>query len=204
MIESIAISPPNALNHHKMTAKAYLEMERKGLREFDGKYELYNQTLIFIAGASEAHNKIAGHILTILNNLIWQNDLDASASQSDMKVVSFVKHKNYFYPDIVFVNGQNKFDDRRKDVLVNPTLLIEVLSDETEGFDRNGKFESYKKIDSLKEYILVSQYERCVEHFYKNEVGEWVTGEVLARGELGLRSIPYALPLNMIYYRMPF
>lgn len=204
MTETIAIAPPNAQNHNKMTPKAYLEMERKGIREFDGKYELFNQTLIFMAGASEAHNKIAGHILTILNNLIWQHDLDASASQSDMRVVSFVKHKNYFYPDIVFVNGQNKFDDRRKDVLVNPTLLVEVLSDETEGFDRNGKYESYKKIESLKEYILVSQYERHVEHFYKNDVGEWITGEVMSSGELSLRSIPFSLPLNRVYYKMPF
>jgi Uma2 family endonuclease len=204
MMSATVFAAPEALNGHKMTPEAYLAREREGIREFEGKYELFNQTLLFMAGASEAHNKIAGHILTILNNHIWQNDLDASASQSDMRVVSFLEYKNYFYPDIVFVDGKNKFDDNKKDVLINPTLLIEVLSDETESFDRTDKFESYKKIASLKEYILVSQYQRRLEHFYRNSQGEWVTGKIYKSGELPLKSIPYSLPLKFIYHRMSF
>ncbi len=204
MMSTTLFAAPEALNGHKMDAKTYLERERAGIREFEGKYELFNQTLIFMAGASEAHNKIAGHILTILNNYIWQNDLNATASQSDMKVVSFLDYKDYLYPDVVFIKGNTRYDDDQKDVLVNPTILFEVLSDSTEEFDRTDKFQSYKQIKSLKEYILVSQYDRSVEHFYKDETGEWITGKVYTNGELPLKSIPYSLPLKRIYHGMAF
>ena len=198
------IAAPEALNGHKMTSETYLKRERAGIREFEGKYELFNQTLLFMAGASEAHNRIAGFILTILNNLILQNDLEASASQSDMRVVSFLDYKDYFYPDVVFVAGKTRYADDQKDVLINPTIIFEVLSDSTGNFDRRDKFESYKQIKSLKEYILVSQYERRVEHFYKNAKGEWITGKVYKQGVLPLLSIPYSLPLKRIYHGMAF
>jgi Uma2 family endonuclease len=198
------IAAPEALNGHKMTPEAYLKRERAGIREFEGKYELFNQTLMFMAGASEAHNKIAGFILTILNIFIWQNDLEASASQSDMRVVSFLDYKDYFFPDVVFVAGKTRYADDQKDVLVNPTIIFEVLSDSTGNFDRGDKFESYKQIESLKEYILVSQYERRIEHFYKNADDKWITGKVYKQGVLPLLSIPYSLPLKQIYHNMPF
>jgi Uma2 family endonuclease len=195
---------PEALNGHKMTSEAYLARERQGIREFEGKYELFNQTLLFMAGASEAHNDIAGNISAIFKFYIWQNDLKSRVFQSDMKVVSFLDYKDYFYPDIVFIEGKTIYDDDQKDVLINPTILFEVLSDSTGNFDRGDKFESYKQIESLKEYILVSQYERRVEHFYKNAKGEWITGKVYKQGALPLLSIPYGLPLKQIYHGMSF
>lgn len=204
MMSTTLFTAPEARNGHKMTPNAYIDMERNGIREFEGKYELFNQTLLFMAGASEAHNKIAGHILTILNNHIWQNDLNSTVSQSDMKVVSFLDYKDYFYPDVVFIKGTTRYEDENKDILLNPTILFAVLSDGTESFDRTDKFESYKQIESLKEYILVSQYERQVEHFYKNAKGEWITGKIYKSGELPLISIPYTLPLKQIYHGMAF
>ena len=204
MMSTTLFAAPEALNGHKMDAKTYLERERAGIREFEGKYELFNQTLIFMAGASEAHNDIANNIGAILKMLIWQNDDPYRAFQSDMKVVSFVDYKDYFYPDVVFINEKTRYDSKQKDVLINPTILFEVMSDSTGNFDRTDKFESYKQIESLKEYILVSQYERRVEHFYKNETGEWITGKVYKNGELPLKSISYSLPLKRIYHGMAF
>jgi Uma2 family endonuclease len=204
MMSATISAAPEALNGRKMTPEAYLARERQGIRELEGKYELFNQTLLFMAGASEAHNKIAGFILTILNNHIWQNDLEATASPGDMRVVSFLDYKDYFYPDVVFVIGNPLYADDQKDVLINPTILFEVLSDSTENFDRGEKFGSYKQIESLKEYILVSQYERRVEHFYKNTNGKWITGKVYKQGVLPLLSMPYSLPLKQIYHNMPF
>ena len=86
--------------------------------------------------------------------------------------------------------------------MLNPTILFEVLSDGTEKFDRGDKFESYKKIESLKEYVLVSQYERKLEHFYKNKQGHWINGKTTTTGELSLLSIPLSLPLLQIYHNM--
>lgn len=204
MMSTTLFAAPEALNGHKMTPETYLKRERKGIREFEGKYELFNQTLIFMAGASEAHNDIAGNISAIFKFHIWQNEQPYRVFQSDMKVVSFLDYKDYFYPDVVFIAGKTRYDNNEKDVLVNPTILFEVLSDSTENFDRTDKFESYKKIESLKEYILVSQYERCVEHFYKNAQGEWVKGKIYKNGELPLISIPLKLRLKQIYHNMSF
>ena len=195
---------PDALNGVKMTADAYLIRERKSQREFEGKYELLNQTLKFMAGASEAHNDIAGNLSALLKFYIWQNNMVSRVFQSDMKVVSFLEYKDYFYPDVVFIEGKTVYDDDNKDVLVNPTVIFEVLSDGTMTFDRGDKFDSYKKIESLKEYVLVHQYERKIEHFYKNEKGIWLTGKVIKTGELALLSIPLNLPLLQIYHALPF
>jgi Uma2 family endonuclease len=204
MMSTTVFATPEALNGHKMTPETYLKKEREGIREFEGKYELFNQTLLFMAGAPEAHNDIAGNISAIFKMFIWQNDLPYRVFQSDMKVVSFLDYKDYFYPDVVFIEGKTRYDDDKKDVLVNPTIIFEVMSDSTSDFDITDKFESYKKIDSLKEYILVSQYDRHVEHFYKDEKGEWSVGRVYKNGELPLKSIPYSLLLKQIYHRMSF
>jgi Uma2 family endonuclease len=192
---------PEALNVPKMSPDAYLEMERKGVRELNGKYELFNQALRFMSDESEVHITIAGNIPAILNHHIWQNNFQFHVFQSEMSIIS---KSNYFYPDVVFVKEKTIYIDKQKDVLVNPTILFEVLSDSTESFDRGDKFESYKQIESLKEYILVDQYERHIEHFYKNNEGEWITGKVYKSGELPLKSIPYSLPLKQIYHGMVF
>ena len=152
-----------------------------------------------MAGASQAHNTIAGNILTLLKMFIWQQNAMAYVNQSDMKVISFIDYKNFFYPDIVFAEGELVYDNHRKDVLTNPTLLIEVLSDETESFDRNDKFDSYQQIESLREYLLVSQYEKRIEQFYKNNNGEWVVGAVFTEGVLPLVSVPFSLQLEQVY-----
>ena len=137
---------PDALNGVKITPDAYLIRERKSQREFEGKYELFNQTLKYKAGASEAHNDIAGNLSALLKFYIWQNNMVSRVFQSDMKVVSFLDYKDYFYPDVVFIEGKTVYDDENKNVLVNPTVIFEVLSDGTMSFDRGDKFDSYKKI----------------------------------------------------------
>jgi Uma2 family endonuclease len=201
MMSKTVVTSPNARNFQKMTPESYLEMERRGVREIDGKYEFWNHTSQFVADASTHHIDISGNILTLLKNLIWQNNLESHVFQREMRVISA---SDYFYPDVIFVNEKTEYRDAQKDVLINPTFIFEVLSDETEKFDRTDKFESYKKIESLKEYILVSQYERRLEHFYRNSQGEWIIGKVYKSGELPLKSIPYTLSLKYIYYRMPF
>ena len=193
------LTSPEVLNGQWMTADSYLDMERNGIREFQGKYELFNQKIRFMAGASQAHNTIAGNILTLLKMFIWQQNAMAYVNQSDMKIISFLDYKNFFYPDIVFAEGELLYDNHRKDVLTNPTLLIEVLSDETESFDRNDKFDSYQQIESLREYLLVSQYEKRIEQFYKNNNGEWVVGAVFTEGVLPLVSVSFSLQLDQVY-----
>ena len=201
---SMLIASSENLHGQKMTAKEYLAMERANIREKHGKYELFNRNLRFMAGASEAHNTIATNLVTILNMFLWQQERNTHVYQSDMKVISFLNYKNYLYPDIVVVDEAPVYHDTKKDVLVNPTLIIEVLSDETEAFDRGDKFLSYRQIESLCEYIIVSQYERRVEHFHKSTEGVWQVGNVINSGELPLITFPLSLPLHRIYRQLAF
>jgi Uma2 family endonuclease len=190
----------NAMHGQKMTADMYLTMQRTTSREDYGKYELFNKTLRFMAGASLAHNKIATNLVTIFNMLFWQINSSNEIYQSDMKVISFLHHKNYFYPDVVIVDDEPRFSDTTKDVLINPSIIIEVLSDETEAFDRGDKYVSYRQIETLREYILVAQHERRIEHFYKANDGNWYAGSVVEdNGALTLLSIPIALPMGQVY-----
>ena len=114
MTTTTGITAPNALNGLKMTPEAYLKRERETTRESGGKYELFNQTLIFMAGASEAHNSIASNILALIKFFLWQNNTPSQVFQSDMKVISFLNYKDYFYPDVVFIEGQTQYDDEKK------------------------------------------------------------------------------------------
>jgi Uma2 family endonuclease len=173
----------NAMNGQKMTADMYLTMQRTTTREDYGKYELFNKTLRFMAGASLAHNKIATNLVTIFNMLFWQINSSNEIYQSDMKVISFLHHKNYFYPDVVIVDDAPRFSDTNK-----------------EAFDRGDKYLSYCQIETLREYILVAQHERRIEHFYKANDGNWYAGSVIEEnGELTLLSLPITLPMGQVY-----
>ena len=127
-----------------MTAEEYLTLERKNLREKAGKHEFFNRKRILMAGGTHSHNKTVYNIGFILGTKSMQANLNLDITTSETKVVSFLEYKNYLYPDVVVINGKPFFEDDFKDIVVNPTLLIEVLSDSTEAFDRGDKFESFR------------------------------------------------------------
>ncbi len=103
------------------------------------------------------------------------------------------------------VEGTPHFEDEHKDIVVNPTLIIEVLSDATEAFDRGEKFKSYRQINSLKEYILISSKKKCIEQFYRNEQGHWQIGDEIKSGLLSLFSLPNVeLSIEDIYSGVVF
>jgi Uma2 family endonuclease len=186
------------------TAEEYLERERQTLREIGGKHEFFNQQLIEMVGGSIPHSGIESNL-----NFIFQNQARAHKSNhlvltSNVKVISFLKNKNYFYPDLVVVEGRPFHIDENEDIIGNPSILIEVLSDSTESFDRGDKFRSYRQINSLKEYILIAQDEQRIEHFFKDENGRWQIGEVISEGSLVLISPPFELAIEDVYYNVVF
>ncbi|HKV09458.1 MAG TPA: Uma2 family endonuclease, partial [Thermoanaerobaculia bacterium] len=106
----------------------------------------------------------------------------------------------YTYPDAVVVCGEPRFEDERLDTLLNPTLLVEVLSPSTEAYDRGKKFEHYRSIESLAEYLLVSQTEPRVEQFLRQEDGIWLFKAFAGLdATLLLPSLRCAVPLAEIY-----
>ena len=188
----------------KMTADEYLEMERNGIREIDGKFEFYNNQLKPMAGATPNHNSIHKNILYTLETQIRGKDDSFDLYHSDIRVKSFLTHKDYFYPDVIIVKGKPYFDDENNDNLANPKVIIEVLSDSTEGFDRGDKFKSYRQITSLDEYILINQKDACIEQFYRDETGRWQFGEIITEGSFTLVSLPFELKIEDVYRKINF
>ena len=118
--------------------------------------------------------------------------------------MSFLNYKNYLYPDVVVVDGKPYYEDDTKDIVINPTLIIEVLSGSTEAFDRGDKFKSYRQIKSLKEYILIDSKKNSVEQFYKDPTGEWHFGSEITEGSMTLYAFPIELSVEDIYFEVEF
>jgi len=111
----------------------------------------------------------------------------------------------YTYPDIVVVCGEPQFQDNVFDTLFNPLLLIEVLSESTESYDRGKKFQHYRSIESLEEYVLVAQDEARIEKFVKSGDGFWVLSEAVGLGaEIEFSSIECCLALAEVYDKVNF
>lgn len=179
-----------------VTPEEYLERERKaGFRS-----EYREGVIVAMAGASRAHNQIAFNISgQFYNQLRGKN---CGAYSNDMKV-RLPGTLSYVYPDIVAVRGEQEFQDVREDILVNPALIIEVLSDSTEAYDRGEKWERYQRLPSLQEYVLVAQNRATVERFVRQ--GDLWMYSLTAGLEsvLTLKSVNVVLRLADIYESVP-
>jgi Uma2 family endonuclease len=110
----------------------------------------------------------------------------------------------YTYPDVTAVCGEPVFEDAMADTLLNPMLIIEVLSQSTEAYDRGKKFAHYRRLSSLADYVLISQDKACVEHFVR-QGNQWVLSEIDdVEGEINLNSIGCNLSLGEIYNKVVF
>ena len=177
------------------TPEEYLFLERKATL----KSEYLSGEILAMSGASLAHTLITLDIATELN--IQLRGKTCNVVTNDMRVKA-TPTVSYFYPDIVVFCGEPEFEDETFDTLLNPVLIIEVLSPSTEVYDRNEKFEYYQQIVSLKEYILVSQDKVHVEH-YRLQDTQWKSEEFhMLQDSLTLSSIRCKLSLRDIYTRV--
>jgi Uma2 family endonuclease len=113
--------------------------------------------------------------------------------------------RKFFYPDVVVVCGEPQFHDDRTDIILNPILVIEVLSPSTEAFDRGAKFRAYRTIESLKEYVLVAQDSPSVEQYVKDSDGSWKLIEAVGlESSLALPSVECSLNLGAVYDKVDF
>lgn len=179
-----------------LTPEEYLALERKATF----KSEYISGEILAMSGASLAHTRITADIVTELN--IQLRGRECEVISNDMRVRTSPKGA-YFYPDIIVFCGEPQFEDNVFDTLLNPTLVVEVLSPSTEAYDKGEKFRHYQELTSLREYILVSQDRIRVEH-YRLAKTQWVQTELHAiEGVLSLASIGCELPLQDIYRRVP-
>ena len=178
-----------------LTPEEYLAFERKATT----KHEYLNGQIVAMSGASFAHNFITVNIATSLNVQLMEGDCRVATSDMRVKVTEI---DSYFYPDVVVVCGEPRAEDDTFDTLLNPVLIVEVLSPSTEGYNRGEKFDHYQQIVSLKDYILISQDEVRVEHYCRQE-SEWLQSEFQGlKDVLSLLSIGCELRLSDIYRRV--
>lgn len=147
------------------TLKEYLAFERLAKE----KHEYSAGAIIAFAGASRAHNLIVSRVSRRLGNQLEGKPCEIYVS--DMRVRT--TPVDYAYPDIVVVCGEPRFEDDHLDTLLNPTVLIEVLSHSTEARDRGDKLHDYHSLESLRDYVLIEQYKMRADHFLRQSSGEW-------------------------------
>jgi Uma2 family endonuclease len=182
----------------RVTPDEYLAAERLS----DYRSEYLDGGVYPMTGASANHSRI---VLNIGRELLNQlGDRPCDVFPIDMKV-RLPDSRKFFYPDLVVVCGELQYHDDRKDIITNPDLVVEVLSPSTEAFDRGAKFEAYRTIESLKEYVLVSQDRPLVEQFVRNGDGKWTfAGAAGLEGSIALPSIECTLSLSAVYKRVEF
>jgi Uma2 family endonuclease len=139
-------------------------------RQTDFKSEYLDGQIIAMGGASESHNLIASNVLASLHLQLRQRP--CRVYQSDLRV-RVNPNRLYSYPDVVVVCGKAQFEDDELDTLLNPTLIVEVLSKSTEEFDRGEKFRRYRTLVSLQEYLLIAQQECRLEQYTRQPDGSW-------------------------------
>lgn len=133
-----------------LTPAEYLALERQA----EVRSEYFQGEAFAMAGGSQRHNLIVANLLRLLGNQLVSRDCNVYPSDMRVKIEALGK---YTYPDVAVACGENRFEDEHRDVLLNPVVLFEVLSQSTEAYDRGKKFEHDQALDSLREYLLVSQ-----------------------------------------------
>src|SRR2546430_531531 len=130
--------------------------------------------MLAMAVTSERHVSIVANVMYLLIGQLKGRPCKAYASDMRVKVSPTGL---YTYPDVIVVCGEPIFDDQQKDTLLNPTVLIEVLSKSTASYDRGEKFEHYRKLDSLAEYLVVAQNKYHAEHYIRQPDNRWLLSE---------------------------
>jgi Uma2 family endonuclease len=177
----------------KMSAEEFVAMERHtGLRA-----EWLDGGVYAIAGGSHLHWLLATNIAGELRHRLKNSESHVLNSGMRLKVATT---SLYAHPDVTIVQGAAAFEDGNQDTLLNPKVLIEVLSDQTAAWDRGGKFWHYRQLESLSDYILVSQETRLADHYTRQPNGSWMLKTVEAEdGIIQLTSIKTQLPLVEVY-----
>jgi Uma2 family endonuclease len=176
-----------------LTPEQYLAIER----EAKYKSEYYQGEMFAMAGAGWVHNRLVANLIGGFYRQPQQSPCQACPSDMRVRVSATGL---YTYPDVVVVCGDPQFLDERRDTLLNPSLLIEVLSPSTEAYDRGRKSEHYRSIESLREYLLVASDHVHAELFTRQPDGRWLFASAnRLEDSLDLQSLGYRLALADLY-----
>lgn len=181
-----------------LTSQDYLDWERQQ----ETRHDYINGEIHAMTGASRKHNLINGNLYAALHGQlrgkpceVYANDMRVKVSETGM----------YTYPDIVAACGTPEFEDAQIDTLLNPVLIIEVLSASTEAYDRGAKFAHYRNLPSLLDYLLVAQNECRVEHYARQPGDHWLLTDYQCLDDtLTLTSVDCVVQLRDLYERVSY
>jgi Uma2 family endonuclease len=182
------------------SVQEYLALEEKAAY----KHEFFNGKIKQMPGASYQHNVIATNLTTHINNLLEEKTAPFIVCNSDMKIY-LPRYRHFVYPDAVVIFERPVFYENRKDIILNPVVIVEVLSSSTEDYDKGTKFLKYKSLASFKEYVLVEQDMPEVTCFYRQaeKVWEEAWADQLEQ-KIHLKSLDIHLSLSRIYKNIEF
>ncbi len=184
-----------AIPKTRLTAAEYLAIERKA----ETRSEFFAGEMFAMSGASRGHNLISVNLSSALSTQLKDRPCEVYSTDMRVRVPSGL----YTYPDVVVVCGEPRFEDDGVDILLNPLVLIEVLSESTADYDRGTKFKHYRQIPSLREYVLVDQAAAQIEHFVLGHDGKWKLTELAGLDKmLTLDSIGCRIPLTEVYRKV--
>ncbi len=175
----------------KPTGAEYLAQERRSAT----KHEFMDGETFAMSGASAAHNLIVGNLLAALHHQLRQRPCRVYPSDMRVQVAD-----GYVYPDVTVVCGRPQFFD--EDNLLNPSVIIEVLSPSTAEYDASGKFARYRRLVSAREYLLVAQHQPHILHYVKQTEQRWMLTEYCDAAIFELPSIECTLSLAEVYEKV--
>jgi Uma2 family endonuclease len=199
----MALAPP--LKPYRFTVEEYLTFERAS----EERHEYLDGVIYAMAGESPNHGRISMNLSVSLGSQLRGSPCEAFSKDTKVRCGPYRTHTReglYAYPDLVVVCGAMQFHSQVQDVLVNPTLIVEVLSPSTEAFDRGEKFRRYRAwLPTLSDYVLVAQDCPVIDHYHRGNGAQWTlqTLEGL-EARLHLEGINCTVPLADVYERIVF
>jgi Uma2 family endonuclease len=210
MLLSREETTPMPLLHAQLlsTVEEYLALERAS----EERHEYLDGQIYAMAGESLAHGDICANLVITLGVQLRGSPCRVLTKDTKVRSGPLPKPRQIFkglfsYPDLVIVCGELQFHDHYRDVLLNPTVIIEVLSPNTEAFDRGEKFRRYRLFNpSLSDYVLVAQDQPLIEHFVRQNQDQWLLAASVSElsGRMTLASIQCTLQLAEVYDRLVF
>jgi Uma2 family endonuclease len=181
-----------------LTLQQYFTLEESG----DRKHEYYHGAIYAMTGASARHNLIVANLIGLLHGQLRGSSCRIFPSDLRLKIQATGL---YTYPDISVICGGIQFGDGRQDTVTNPTVLIEVLSPSTENYDRGKKFEHYRTIESLQEYIVVAQDRVHIEQHIRQDEHRWLLVDFFAVDQIvQIGAVDCTLPVALVYEYVSF
>jgi len=202
----VVITQTNPPNLTDATKTSFTLDEYRAIEETaEERHEYCNGEIIAMSGGSPAHSRIAVDTTTFLN--VALRDTNFQTYNGDLRIwIPSFNHGTY--PDVMVIDGEPEFNGSRTDEILNPLLIVEILSPSTEAYDRGEKFRKYRSIASFCEYLLVSQTEPYIEQYHNldrqtSDRWQWQVYDGIDRA-IVLHSLNIELPMSEVYRRLNF